>query len=290
MKRYTSVQINELLCDKGFKLIGDYQGSNISVEIECNNGHRYKTRVANIINRGDRCSICNNHSSKSKYSLDIINEILATRHIKINDFKTVNEKNLFTCLKCNYQWSTSTSSVIAGTGCQRCYGKNNKLTELEIKDRLFYRNIELIGPYFGSVMRNTKFKCSKNHIWIARPSAILNQNQGCPECATTGFKKHISASAYILEFDNFIKFGITNDLKSRLKTHKRKNPCHKTIMTKEFKTGYMAVNWENYVKTYFPCEYVNKTQCPDGFTETISKYYLEEIKESLKKWGDHENK
>ena len=268
-KKLTTESINERLKTKGFTMIGKYVNSKISVEIECSSGHRYSTRISNIINnRNDGCSMCSNHSSKSMYTTKNINQLLEHRKISlIEEFKTVNDKLKFSC-KLNHTWTTTVGSVIGGSGCPHCYG-NIKWTKSEIDEIIIPMGLELINE-FCDVNVKTMFKCRNNHIWETQPRVIINNRSGCPSCAEYGFKPNKKAWLYVIKFNKFLKYGITNNLNERLAKHKRSNGEHSIVITKLFENGQEAYSTEKIIKTLYGGSYVNKHQCPDGYTETLN--------------------
>jgi len=75
----------------------------------------------------------------------------------------------------------------------------------------------------GSACR-MKWKCSLGHIWKAPVSMRTGQNTGCPNCASGGFSSAKPAYLYILlgiiNSRLILKFGITNSLETRLRTHR----------------------------------------------------------------------
>jgi hypothetical protein len=99
---------------------------------------------------------------------------------------------------------------------------------------------------------------------------------GCPSCAEYGFNPDKEAYSYLIQFDTFLKFGITNNINRRLRSLK-KNGKFNIINTKKFIKGSDALLWEKSIKIIFGGKYVNKDICPDGHTETLSLDLLSAI-------------
>jgi hypothetical protein len=105
----------------------------------------------------------------------------------------------------------------------------------------------------------------------------------CPLCfgGGGGFKCTKPGHGYLLNFGNFIKFGITNVLSRRLSEHKRYNGKFSVIKTKLFENGQDALDWENSIKKRFGGNYVSKDICLRGYTETLPMCLKDALVETL---------
>ena len=98
----------------------------------------------------------------------------------------INKRTKIKC-KCKidgYEWETTPSNLLKGTGCPKCKDKKYTKTHEEfIKEmKEINPNIEILGEY---VNKRTKIKCKckiDNHIWYATPNNLLYNNSGCPKC------------------------------------------------------------------------------------------------------------
>lgn len=277
-KKLTSTEINNRLSSKGIKIIGEYISSNISTMVECANGHQWTTRVANLLNRPDGCPYCSGHNNTKKWTTESINQHLASRSITLISEYTgkVAHKGRFKCMN-NHEWETSITSVLNGKGCGQCYSKNLPLSLKDIQKRYHEIGYTVNGECSSS-SSVLNFTCSNGHSWNA-----VARHTRCAACAEYGFKFNKPASGYILVFKTFIKYGISNSLESRLYRHRLKNPPHSVAMIKSFTDGKEAIQWENEIKEIFGGKFVDKSQCPDGFTETLSIECLESL---IEKFGD----
>ena len=141
-KKLTISEINNRLLPTGIQAVGEYVSSTKSTTLKCGNGHIWKTRVANLLNRGDGCPHCSGHSAVKRWTTFLINEHLSSRGIKLisNYSGKVKDKGTFMC-DVGHQWETSVTSVLCGSGCKLCYGKNIPLTLDQIQDR--YKDLGL---------------------------------------------------------------------------------------------------------------------------------------------------
>ena len=104
------------------------------------------------------------------------------------------------CNKCNYIWNPTASSILSGSGCPKCAGRN-KTTEEFIKEMdTINSDIEILGEYINSI---TPIKCKCRickHEWYTKPTNLLHNKNGCPIC---GIEK--SASAKRMSQEEFEK-------------------------------------------------------------------------------------
>jgi len=270
MKKLTINDINKRLESRNIKLVGDYLGARTKTSFSCCKNHVWMASPTNVLS-GCGCPTC---AGNKKTTKDEFNKKLSTRNIiMIGEYKNAHVKTLFKC-ESNHEWMTTPNSVIRGTGCPTCSG-NKRKTKIEVNEVISNRNIEMIGEYFGANDK-TLFRCQNNHVWESSPSNVIRET-GCPSCASHGFNPSKSGYFYLLEFSNFVKYGITNNINTRLRQHKY-NGKYNILLTKFFENGNDAKMLENVIKNKFGGKYVDKSHCPDGWTETLSKTDLSEIK------------
>lgn len=86
------------------------------------------------------------------------------------------------CLIDSYEWETTPSILLGGSGCPKC-GNNIKKTNIEFINEMqqINPNIEILGKYINC---HTKIKCHckiDDTLWESEPSKLLN-GRGCPTC------------------------------------------------------------------------------------------------------------
>jgi hypothetical protein len=271
-KKLTIEEINLKLTDRGITVIGEYKSNATPVKVQCSQGHIWEPRIGNLISRKDGCPHCSRHSSVFTWTTESINDKLKSRGITlISEYSgKVKDKGTFVCTN-NHEWVTSVNSVLNGRGCKKCHGKTIPLTLEIIKERYSKFGYSVDGVYTGHGC-NLTFTCSKGHVWKGNSG-----NTRCSSCAKYGFDINRKAYGYILQFDGFIKYGISNSIESRLYRHKIHNPKHEVLVKYEFDSGADAKNWENTIKTEFGGRYVDKTLCPDGWTETLPNDLIPQV-------------
>jgi len=136
------------------------------------------------------------------------------------------------------------------------------------------------GRYINAATKISHTHLTCGHEWLARPTNIKS-GRGCPMCRICKFDPTKPVTVYILIFDGFLKYGITNILKNRLKDHRAKNGKHTVHYTKTFTNGKDAIEWEKRIKNHFgyPQGAVSKEMCPCGYTETLPLFLLEELEQ-----------
>lgn len=277
-KKLTITELNQRLSDRGIEIIGEYKSRKTPTDVRCLNGHVWSPAINNLLNRKDGCPLCSGHSSHKEWTTSSINDNLKSRGITMTTEYTGKVKNRGS-FKCEYDhsWTTTVTSVLRGRGCKICYGKTIPLTLEVIQERYEKFGYTVSGTFTGHGCKLT-FNCSAGHTWIGNSG-----NTRCSSCAKYGFSDERKAHGYIIEFENFIKYGISNSIDSRLCKHRKTNPPHKVVAIFEFVSGTDARRWENAIKSELGGRYVDKNSCPDGWTETLPIVCLQEI---IEKYDD----
>ena len=201
----------------------------------------------------------------------------------IGEYTKQKNKTLFRCEK-DHEWTATPDNVLRLSGCPICEKKNHRVRSdklISSKDEvneylsLFKREIILVGEYTKS-WTPALFECRKCYYqWMARPNNIKS-GKGCPKCSSHGFNPDKPAWTYVFERSNYIKYGITNNLEQRLGIH-RKYGNMLVHYSEYHSNGIKAKEWEDDIKTLYGGNFVSREECPDGWTETLSKDYLGRI-------------
>lgn len=215
----------------------------------------------------------------NQLSKESVNQTLKDKKIElVGEYLGARMITQFKC-SADHQWDASPSNVLHKSGCPHCSGRARLSKEI-INERIQDRQLMLVGE-FCTTTKETMFKCLKcEHEWNATPGNIM-AGKGCRHCADYGFNTSKPAVAYILVFENFIKYGISNNLDSRLYRHRLKNGSFVVHSTKEFSLGKNALLWEEGIKDSFGGNYVSREVCPDGFTETLPVNLLDKLSDTL---------
>jgi len=285
MRKISKEIVNERLLDsnRGIKLIGDYTSSRDTTKFECVCGHCWMATPNNILN-GKGCPKCSTTigSNKLRSSKEEVNILLKDRGIcMIGEYTTALSKSLFKC-NCGNEWEATPGNIISGRQCPVC-SMNSRRSSKEIVNRKLFelgRTDRMIGE-FTTFGEKSDFECVKGHRWRVSPHHAIGGN-GCPNCAKHGFNIEKSGYSYVLEYENFIKYGITNNLENRLKDHIRNIGPHLSVASKLYEKGIDALNWEKNIKTIFGGKFATKEIAPKGWTETLPKNKLESLLKTIR--------
>jgi hypothetical protein len=157
--------------------------------------------------------------------------------------------------------------IKSGNGCPICSGCHRPdTTEFNEWLKSDGRGIVLVGEYTNTKTK-TLFRCSYSHEWLTEPDGI-KKGRGCPICFPSGFNPDKPAWEYAFTRSGYLKYGITNSLPRRLAEHRRHGEF-KLVHERYHESGQIALEWENNIKRTYGGKFVDKEQCPDGYTETL---------------------
>lgn len=160
------------------------------------------------------------------------------------------------------------SSVAKKASRLGLHSKAMFLTHEQYENKLFEKEID-IWPKEQYINTRTPIlhECVNGHKWNARPHDILTVQNGCPECATTGFRRHLPGTLYYIRItkDNltYYKVGITNHSIAK-RFSKEKYDELKILFEERFEVGEEALTWETAILREFKQQRVHI----DGFLTT----------------------
>lgn len=197
----------------------------------------------------------------------------------LGEYTNIRTKIRCRCATCENEWHTTPKRLFVGQGCPRCAYSNMRTTTDEFRKALseISPHIEHLEEYPKNNSIKTMVKCHNcSRDFMSRPAHLLS-GYGCPNCSKKGYKSGISGFLYVILFDDFIKYGITNNVKNRLRTH-MKQGMKEVIECYQYSDGRIPVQLENLIRTTIGGKYVSKETLQDGWTETLSIDKLEEIR------------
>jgi hypothetical protein len=226
-ERLSTSVINGRINHRGITMLSEYTGDKVKASFVCQCGNEWQA-TPNRVLHATGCPVC----SGNILTKDIVNARLVSDGrdiVMLGDYVKSKVKTLFTHLVCGHEWSAKPGKIIYdGQGCPRC--NRDCPTPREEADRLLAdKNITIVGEYVDLSTR-TELECQSGHRWVTSPISVIKRT-GCPTCAEYGFNNGKPAHAYILDFGDFIKFGITNSLDTRLQNHKRNGEYNVVVLT-----------------------------------------------------------
>lgn len=205
------------------------RGSSKKVVWNCHLGHEWSATVASR-SAGQGCPIC-----AGKKVLAGFNDLLSQRPDIAKeacgwDPSTVTQKSGLVrdwqCTK-GHRWKTNVAARSNGIGCPICsnqqllVGYNDLLTtHPEIA-------MEADGwdpsSLVGGSSKKRRWKCDKEHHWVAEVKSRASNGNGCPSCAKFGFNPSEPGWLYLVRNDeqDLLQVGITNFPRNRLRSHRR---------------------------------------------------------------------
>lgn len=206
-------------------------GSGEKKEWLCELGHVYTARIDARCGQNQGCPYCTN-----KKVLKGFNDLF-TKFPEIskeangwdpgNTIWGTNKKLSWKCNLGHTYEARVDHRTRANSGCPYC--ANQKVwpgfNDLQTKFPEIAKESHDWDPSQFTVFSSKKvqWKCKDcGHRWKAMISARTGENKtGCPVCAVSGFKTTRPAWFYLMERPGEQQFGITNDLRGRMRTHKK---------------------------------------------------------------------
>lgn len=119
----------------------------------------------------------------------LTNQIVDQRLVESNrslqrygDVVNSSTKTKWNCLYCNNIWEATPNSVLRGSGCPNCNGKQ-MLSNNDVDAELKTRPIKRIDNYCG-FDRKINWRCENcSYVWKATPNNIITKGSECPECS-----------------------------------------------------------------------------------------------------------
>jgi DNA-directed RNA polymerase subunit RPC12/RpoP len=261
----TISEINKRLAPRNIKMLGDHSITKDKAEFECINGHRWMATINSVLARNG-CRKCDLISRKVNWLTDFETAIKPLNIEMVTEYKSNTTYMNFKCNTCSRIFS-GRPILIKKIGCVYCNGR--KLDKEKINKVITKKRITLLTES-SSVSNYGTFQCDSGHKWNTIISNVLHNKSGCPKCAKYGFNPNLPAYCYVLCYDNYIKFGITNNWKRRKAEHiKSKGPFLRGYIKSEAQ-GDQALNWENNIKRKINCGVMDSTTVVDGWTETVN--------------------
>lgn len=189
-------------------------------------------------------------------------------------YQSAKSKISLTCKIHNHTFKQTPNDHYQYNGCSMCIEdkhKNKFIKKASIlhNNKYCYSKIE---KYNNSI--RVPILCYEHGIFFQTPNSHM-LGKGCSSCAKTGFDYNSTGYFYIQELikDNCCvgyKFGITKNIKKRITAQKLKsNIEHKLIFSFQ-DSGMKVFKLEQLIKESLPCNFLDKTTIPDGYTETLS--------------------
>ena len=186
-------------------LAKDYRGSNSRTTFECDKGHRWSPRVADVIG-GSWCKQCavNAIADRKRLTIELMHKLAAARGGTCLSKVYVDTRTplRWQCGTCGQEWESTPTSIQRGSWCQPCgwkagwdrrrrrFGKGGgnkgklKYTIDDMQRLARRRGGKCLSTRFVGVQKHHKWQCRRcGNEWMAAPSDVL-KGTWCQPCST----------------------------------------------------------------------------------------------------------
>lgn len=173
---YSEQEIDDLLFNKNIKRLSKYTFTNKKIDLKCIIcSHEWSPRCSAVIGKADQgCPVCN----KRMWSSEDVDNHLIENNIKIKrigEFKNINDKISWQCLKCNDMLEIRVANVVCPSVMAGCSNCNRNKNEGFVRDFLRKNNLK-------SEKLKIKLPISKGFakpdFYIASMNLIIEYNGG----------------------------------------------------------------------------------------------------------------
>ena len=177
---------------ESIEVLGEYQGCKIPLLCKCKiDGYEWSPTPDSLL-RGCGCPKCydnrrskNQRKTHEQFMKDFYEKNPNSQNIEIlGEYINSNTPILCRCKIDGHEWSPKPKKLLQKRGCPQCANNTMKTHEQFLQE--LYKinpNIEPLEEYKGA---NIQIKCRckiDNCEWTPTPSDLLNNSQGCPQCA-----------------------------------------------------------------------------------------------------------
>ena len=165
----------------------EYKRSRDNIMCRCKIcGHEWPVRPGNLLSgKGCKpCAIRRNTARQTKSHETFVAEVaIKNPDVEVlGTYKKCDEKILFRCRKCSFEWPATPNTILQGHGCHACGGSMQKDNDTFLAQ--LAKINPMIEPLEAYVNARDKILCRCTHCkheWSAAPDKLL-QGNGCPNC------------------------------------------------------------------------------------------------------------
>ena len=227
---------------------------------KCKKGHKWDAHPNNRTN-GKGCPYCNGLLViTGENDLQTVNPELA-KEADGWDPSTVlpnsNKKRGWKCKK-GHKWDAHPANRTMGKGCPYCANQKvlTGFNDLKTKFPIIAKEANGWDPrkVLPSLTKSKPWKCECGYEWSVSPKVRTSNDPptGCPKCADYGYNPGKTGYFYLMERDNELQFGISNNLKSRLRFHRKEK--WKLLEKTEGHDGKKVLDTETILKRWLKKE------------------------------------
>lgn len=178
---------------------------------------------------------------------------------------------------------------MCGYGCPQCGIERNTKSRTKTNEQFILDSMRIHGRKYNynetqytGVFNLVSIKCEIHGIFFQRAHDHLN-GCGCPSCTKSGYKSTQKGYIYIQTVnENVYKLGITNNPEIRIEQINSKSQFnHRYYKLFSSDDGKLISLLERQILNVIPHGIITREEMKDGFTETFSKEYLNNVMEMI---------
>jgi len=169
-------KLQKIIKSKNGRLLSKYISSDIHLDVECKDGHRWKILAGNL-RKGHWCPVCAGQIPPTMIQLSAAAKRKGGKCLS-SSYINNHSKLRWQCKK-GHEWEASWQKISQGTWCPYCAGKHNTIESMH--ELAAKRNGKCLSEKYINAKTYLKWQCEKGHVWDAKPNSI-QQGTWCPEC------------------------------------------------------------------------------------------------------------
>ena len=238
----------------------------------------------------------NKHSNSKEQASKEFNELAkAEGYELLSEYTGSSDKVKLKHLSCGNVYGVRPNGFKnRGTRCRACYVSKAKpyvkkvrtnvsslmqkeKSKLEFEKIVVERGYEQLSEYTGALHKVKLKHLSCGNVYEVNASSFKNDNRGCPNCMSSGYRKNTQGIFYLVRWvhpetnHSFLKFGITNRVNylERIAEQQRGTKYFpETIKAKFFLDGSIPPSLEKEIKLKLKTKVIEKKNFKFGYTET----------------------
>jgi len=184
-KRLTIEYVYEIAKSRGGKCLSTiYQNNRTKMLWECKQGHKWETRLDNVVSNNNWCPDC---SGNRKKDLNYCKQFAINKNGKCLSKNYINNSHKMKW-ECRYGhiWSALPQNVFSGKWCPECgykvTAKSRRKTLRDAQELATKKGGKCLSTKYESANSKLKWKCSNGHIWNATYGNV-KYDTWCPYCS-----------------------------------------------------------------------------------------------------------
>jgi hypothetical protein len=187
----TIEEMQDTAAARGGKCLSDgYVNGSTHLLWQCKEGHQWKARPNDIVNKGRWCPECaaSIRGRSRRLGLPAMQSLAASQGGQCLSGEYLNNGTqlLWQC-KEGHQWKARPSSVKNGHWCPFCAwskeGRSKRLGLPAIQSLAAARGGKCLSEQYTSGHTKLLWECARGHQWKAEPASIVHEDTWCPKCA-----------------------------------------------------------------------------------------------------------